>query len=81
MPAGGNEVEYFLKVDGIQGESVDPKHKDEIELISYGWGLAQASTSGAGPGERRQAPPHERVVHESLARRQILRLASRGGTC
>jgi type VI secretion system secreted protein Hcp len=51
MPTGGNEVDYFLKVDGIQGESVDPKHKDEIELVSYSWGLAHASSpGGAGAG-------------------------------
>jgi type VI secretion system secreted protein Hcp len=35
----------------IRGESVDPKHKDEIELVSYNWGLAHASSpGGAGAG-------------------------------
>ena len=31
-------VDYFLKLDGIQGESADEKHKDEIQLMSFSWG-------------------------------------------
>ena len=47
----------FLKIDGIQGESTDAKHKDWIEVISYVWGLdqptsASASTAGGGSTER-----------------------------
>jgi type VI secretion system secreted protein Hcp len=29
--------DYFLKIDGIEGESEDPKHKGEIELLSFRW--------------------------------------------
>ena len=39
--------DYFLKIDGIPGESRDVKHKDEIDLVSFSWGVAQ---SGGGPG-------------------------------
>ncbi len=28
----------FLKIDGIPGESADEKHKNEIEILSFGWG-------------------------------------------
>jgi type VI secretion system secreted protein Hcp len=42
-------VDYFLKLDGIQGESVDSNHKDEIQLHSFSWGGAQLS-SVAGTG-------------------------------
>ena len=28
------EVDYFLKIDGIPGESQDDEHKDEIEVVS-----------------------------------------------
>jgi type VI secretion system secreted protein Hcp len=41
-------VDYFLKIDGVQGESVDVKHKGEIQLESFSWG--EASPGGAGPG-------------------------------
>jgi type VI secretion system secreted protein Hcp len=40
----------FLKIDGIPGESLDSKHKDEIELVSFGWGVTQAVADGRGGG-------------------------------
>lgn len=30
--AAGASVDYFLKIDGIDGESMDEKHKDTIHL-------------------------------------------------
>lgn len=42
-------VDYFLKIDGIEGESSDAKHKGEIELHSFSWGATQAA-AGAGRG-------------------------------
>ena len=44
-------VDYFLKVDGIQGESLDSKHKGEIQLESFSWGetnLGTAPSAGGG---------------------------------
>lgn len=44
---------YFLKIDGIAGESVDVKHKDEIELVGFSWGVEGATAiagSGSGAG-------------------------------
>jgi type VI secretion system secreted protein Hcp len=43
-------VDYFLKIDGIVGESRDSKHKGEIELESFGWGATQAVRPGGGGG-------------------------------
>ncbi len=43
-------VDYFLKIDGIQGESPDKTHKNEIQLESFSWGARQAGTSGYGGG-------------------------------
>lgn len=43
-------VDYFLKIDGIQGESQDDKHKNEIELMSFSWGAANTGTSASGGG-------------------------------
>ena len=39
-------VDYFIKFDGIKGESADAKHKDEIDVESWSWGETHA---GAGP--------------------------------
>ena len=43
-------VDYFLKIDGIEGESGDAKHKGEIEVESWSWGESQAGTMGQGGG-------------------------------
>src|SRR5947209_6699715 len=49
MPA-----DYFLKIDGITGESQDAKHKGEIEIDSFSWGQTQDvsadQTHGSGTG-------------------------------
>ena len=41
-------VDYFLKIDGIDGESSDDRHKGEIQIESFSWGLTQ--TGGSSPG-------------------------------
>ena len=44
-------VDYFLKFDGIKGESTDAKHKDEIDVESWSWGESHvAGTPGGGGG-------------------------------
>ncbi len=43
-------VDYFLKLDGIPGESTDHKHKDEIDLLSWSWGASQSGTMATGGG-------------------------------
>ena len=43
-------VDYFLKLDGIDGESKDSKHSGEIDLESFSWGETQTGTHSAGGG-------------------------------
>ncbi|HVV93437.1 MAG TPA: type VI secretion system tube protein Hcp [Hyphomicrobiales bacterium] len=43
-------VDMFLKLDGIQGESKDQGHKDEIDIYSWSWGLTQTGSFGTGGG-------------------------------
>lgn len=42
--------EYYLKIDGMPGESVDKAHKDWIDVDSFSWGLklTPAATPGGG---------------------------------
>ena len=40
----------FLKIDGIEGESTDVKHKGEIEVLSFSWNIKQSISSGGGSG-------------------------------
>jgi type VI secretion system secreted protein Hcp len=43
-------VDYFLKIDGIEGESEDAKHGKEIEILSWSWGEHQQGSMGHGTG-------------------------------
>ena len=43
-------VDYFIKFDGIKGESADVKHKDEIDVESWAWGETHSGPAGAGGG-------------------------------
>ncbi|HWC95680.1 MAG TPA: type VI secretion system tube protein Hcp [Candidatus Sulfopaludibacter sp.] len=43
-------VDYFLKIDGIEGEAQDSKHKSEIDIESWSFGEAQHGTSSLGGG-------------------------------
>ena len=46
----------FLKLETVKGESADSKHKGEIDLLNFSWGLTNhtsigSATSGAGAGK------------------------------
>ncbi len=43
-------LDMFIKIDGIKGESTDDKHKDEIDVLSWSWGMAQSGTQQPGGG-------------------------------
>jgi type VI secretion system secreted protein Hcp len=45
-----DQVDMFLKLDGIKGESLDSKHKDEIQIESFSLGASQPGTSAMGGG-------------------------------
>jgi type VI secretion system secreted protein Hcp len=43
-------VDYFLKVDGNDGESTSDRHKNEIEIASFSWGATQSGSGATGGG-------------------------------
>ena len=43
-------VDCFLKIDGIQGESTDAKHKGEIMVLCWSWSETQAMSPAAAGG-------------------------------
>jgi type VI secretion system secreted protein Hcp len=43
-------ADYLLKVDGIAGESTDAKHKDEIDVLAFSWGVSQTGGAPSGGG-------------------------------
>ena len=42
--------DIFAKLGDIKGESLDSKHKDEIEVLSYSWGVSNAGSMAHGSG-------------------------------
>ena len=44
------QVDYFLKLKGIDGESTDHKHKGSIDIESWSWGETNSGTGHAGGG-------------------------------
>jgi len=44
----GTHSDYFLKVDGIDGESTDDKHKNELNILSWSFGSRQPGASAVG---------------------------------
>lgn len=42
--------DIFLSIGEIKGESIDDKHKDEIDVMSFSWGVTQTGTLAAGGG-------------------------------
>ena len=53
--------DMFLKIDTILGESVDARHKDEIDVLSFSWGTElELATGGSGgaTGKPRIAEVH-----------------------
>jgi type VI secretion system secreted protein Hcp len=63
--------QMFLKLDEVSGESTDEMHHDEIEVLSWSWGLAQSASthSGGGGGAGR-------VTVNDLAFTKLLDIAS-----
>ena len=42
--------DIFAKIGDIKGESLDDKHKDEIEVLSFSWGVSNSGSMGSGSG-------------------------------
>ena len=40
-----SQVDYFLKLDNIPGESKDAKHQGEIDILSWSFGATQAQAA------------------------------------
>ncbi len=41
------QVDYFLKIEGIEGESEDSKHKKDVEVLSFSWGACEQRLDGS----------------------------------
>ena len=57
--------DIFAKIGDIKGESFDDKHKDEIEVLSFSWGVTNAGAMafGAGGGAGKATFQDLSIVH------------------
>src|SRR5688572_5355007 len=47
-------TDYYLKIDGVRGESTQKDHKEWIDVLSYSWGQ---SNQRSGAGAAAAGPP------------------------
>jgi len=50
MAADAAAVDYFLKIEGIEGESTAEGHRGEIKILSYSWGASNSGVFASGAG-------------------------------
>ena len=56
----------FAKIGDIKGESLDSKHKNEVEVLSWSWGVTNSGTIGEGKRRReRQGDVPRFQLHSS----------------
>src|SRR5215470_6235101 len=42
--------DIFAKIGDIKGESLDDKHKNEVEILAWSWGVSQTGSMAHGGG-------------------------------
>src|SRR5262245_9637159 len=74
--------DIFAKIGDIKGESVDAKHKDEIEVLSFSWGVANPAppAGGGGGGAGRAIFQYLSIVHNIDKASPLLLQAGATGT-
>ena len=73
--------DIFAKIGDIKGESSDDKHKDEIEVLSFSWGVAHAGVSaGSGAAAGKATFQDLSIVHHIDKASPLLLKACATGT-
>lgn len=44
-------IDQFIKIKGIAGEATDAKHKGEIDVLAWSWGMSNSGYAHAGGGQ------------------------------
>jgi type VI secretion system secreted protein Hcp len=56
-------TDIFAKLGDIKGESTDSKHKDEIEVLSFSWGLANTPSGSSSNAAGKATFQDVSIVH------------------
>jgi type VI secretion system secreted protein Hcp len=75
-------ADIFAKLGDIKGESIDDKHKDEIEILSVSWGVSNSGSMafGGGGGEGKATFHDLTFVHRYDKASPILMQSCANGT-
>ena len=59
-------ADIFAKIGDIKGESLDDKHKGEVEVLSYSWGVTNSAhiPTGSGGGAGKATFQDLSIVHK-----------------
>jgi len=71
-------VDIFLKVDGVNGEATDVNHKDEIEVVSWSWGVELPPPGGGSGAGRPRVSELALVKHVDKASPSLFRHCLKG---
>ena len=74
--------DIFAKIGDIKGESLDDKHKDEIEVLSFSWGVTSSGgiSTGGGAGAGKATFQDLSIVHQIDKASPLLLKACATGT-
>ena len=74
--------DIFVRLGDIKGESLDDKHKDEIEVLSFSWGVTNSGgiASGGGGGSGKATFHDLSIVHNFDKASPLLLKACATGT-
>ena len=45
-------IDMFMRMDGIEGESQDAQHRDEIDVLAWSWGMSNPASQVGGTAGR-----------------------------
>ena len=57
-------IDTHIKFDGVEGEATHKDHKGEVEVLSWTWGVSNASHgAGGGSGKGKATPGEFHITH------------------
>ncbi len=59
-------VDMFLKISGIPGESVDTRHRGEIDIDSFKWGMEQPRELRPGASRAGKVTPSDIIITKKV---------------
>ena len=73
-------TDIFAKLGDIKGESLDDKHKDEIEVLSFSWGVTNVAPAAAAGAAGKVTFQNLSIVHRVDKASPLLMQACATGT-